>query len=401
MFPKFRFSFYFDFGNYFRMLRLAWNEKAQKARFYYLAVLCLMVPAVSSFHAVCFLLDEILFPGLRRIEVKEPIFLVGHARSGTTLTHRLMSKDEGRFSSFLLYECYFPSLLQKKLIRFGIDFDRRYLASALARVVERWEERRYGAHRHMHAMGLSIPEEDDIALYYSMASGFWITKMPYMGDLDFYHMNDWPEPKRRRYNDFYRECVRRQLYLNGPEKTHLSKNPLWAGRVESLVDAFPDARFVVNVRDPRETIPSLLKLVRSGWKRLGWEEARQQRCLEILVEQSWSSYRHPLETLEAHPETRGAVVDYRELTSNPANAIESVYRDLGLPMSSRFRDVLADEGKRERKRETRHSYSLEEFGLEGDAIRERLGDLFERFEWDRDEAPGAQGPHDSTEGGQA
>ena len=67
MFPKVRFSFYFDFGNYFRMLRLAWNEKAQKARFYYLAVLCLMVPAVSSFHAFCFLLDEILFPGLRRI----------------------------------------------------------------------------------------------------------------------------------------------------------------------------------------------------------------------------------------------------------------------------------------------------------------------------------------------
>jgi hypothetical protein len=64
----------------------------------------------------------------------------------------------------------------------------------------------------MHETGLTIPEEDDISLYYSMASGFWITRMPYMGDLDFYHMNDWPERKRRRTNDFYRECVRRQLY---------------------------------------------------------------------------------------------------------------------------------------------------------------------------------------------
>ena len=272
--------FYFDFANYFKMIRLAWNEKAPKARYYYLAVLCVAVPVVSSFHAVCFFLDAILFPGLRKVAVREPVFMVGHARSGTTLTHRLMSKDAGRFSSFLLYECYFPSLLQKKLIRLGIGCDRRFLGGFFAKRVSAWEERRYGAHRHMHEMGLTIPEEDDIVLFYSLASGFWITKMPYMGDLDFYHMNDWSEAKRRRTNDFYRECVRRQLYLNGPDKIHLAKNPLWAGRVASLIAAFPDARFVVNVRDPRDTIPSLLKLVRAGWKQLGWEEARQQRCLQ-------------------------------------------------------------------------------------------------------------------------
>ena len=31
--------FYFDFANYFKMIRLAWNEKVPKARYYYLAVL--------------------------------------------------------------------------------------------------------------------------------------------------------------------------------------------------------------------------------------------------------------------------------------------------------------------------------------------------------------------------
>jgi len=377
--------FYFDFANYFKMVRLAWAEPDAKVRFYYLAILCLFVPIVSSFHALCFSLDRLFFPGLDRVEVREPVFMVGHARSGTTLTHRLMSKDEGRFSSFLLYECYFPSLLQKKLIRWGIGVDHR-LGGPIAKRVRAWEERRYGAQRHMHEMGLTIPEEDDIALYYSMASGFWIAKMPYMGDLDFYHMNDWPEAKRRRYNDFYRECVRRQLYLNGPEKVHLAKNPLWAGRVESLIKAFPDARFIVNMRDPRETIPSLLKLVSSGWKRLGWEESRQRRSLQVLADQSWHSYRHPLDALEANPEVRGAVVDYRDLTSDPARTIERVYQDLGLSMSDEYRELLAGEGKRERKHTTSHSYSLEEFGLEGGDIRDQLADLFERFGWDEEAA---------------
>lgn len=374
--------FLFDFGNHFKMIRLAWNEKVPRARYYYLAVLLIGVPITASFHAICFFLDGILFPDLRKVEVRAPIFMVGHARSGTTLTHRLLSKDSGRFSSFMLYELYFPSLIQKKVIRAIARFDEEKMSGLLAGQVRAWEEWRYGKMRHMHDMGLTEPEEDDIVLYWSMAAGFWITKMPYMGDLDFYAMNDWPAKKRRRYNDFYRECVRRQLYLNGPEKIHLSKNPMYSGRVASLIEAFPDARFIVNVRNPYETIPSLLSIMRAGWKQLGWDTAKQAETLKILANQSWHTYLHPIEALDANPRVRGAIVDYRDLTSDPAATLERVYRDLDLPMSSEYREILAREGKREREHKTRHAYSLEQFGLEADSIRSELGVLFDRFQWD-------------------
>jgi hypothetical protein len=380
--------FFFDFSNYFKMIRLAWNEEAPRARHRYLAVLLVAVPLVSTFHALCFALDWLFFPDLRKIEVREPIFMVGHARSGTTLAHRLLGKDAGRFSSFMLYELYFPSLIQKLAIRAVAKFDEQKLRGLLKGQIQAWEEWRYGRMRHMHSMGLTQFEEDDIVLYWSMASGFWITKMPYMGDLDFYYMNDWSARKRRRYNDFYRECVRRQLYLNGPEKIHLAKNPMYSGRVASIVEAFPDARIIVNVRNPNETIPSLLKLMRAGWKELGWEEARQRKCLDVLVAQSWHTYRHPLEVLDSHPELRGSVIDYRDLTSDPAATLERVYRDLGLPMSGEFRELLAGEGKREKTHQTHHRYSLEEFGLEADAIRNELADLFERFQWDAEAGEG-------------
>ena len=374
--------FFFDFANYFKMIRLAWNEKVPKARHYYLAVLLLAVPIVSTFHAICFSLDRIVYPDLRKVEARAPIFIVGHARSGTTLTHRLLSQDVGRFSSFLLYELYFPSLIQKKLIRWIAQYDAEHWRGFLAGQVRAWEEWRYGPMRHMHEMGLTEPEEDDIVFYWSMAAGFWITKMPYMGDLDFYSMNDWSERKRRRYNDFYRECIRRQLYLNGPEKIHLSKNPMYSGRVASLAAAFPDARFVVNVRDPNETIPSLLKLMRASWKQLGWDPERQTRCLQILANQSWHTYKHPIEFLDANPQVKSAIVDYRDLTSDPAATVEKLYQDLDLPMSAEYRERLAGEAKRERQHASRHTYSLEEFGLEPEAIRKNLAGLFERFGWD-------------------
>ena len=385
--------FHFDFANYFRMLGLAWHERNPRARLYYLSVLLLWVPIVSTFHAICFFLDGILFPGLWKTEIRTPVFVVGHARSGTTLVHRLMNKDEGRFSAFVLYELYFPSLLQKKLIRFLAGIDRRYLGGVLERRVRAWEDGHYAAVREVHEMGLTEAEEDDIVLYYSCASGFWITKMPYMGDLDFYHVDRFPERKRRRLMRFYKDCVRRQLHLNGGDKIHLSKNPVFAGRVASLIEAFPDARIVVPFRNPYETIPSLLKLMRSGWRHLGWDEERQKRCLRILADQSFHTYRYPLEVLARHPETPKAVVDYRDAVADPAATIERIYEQLGFPITPEFHEMLVAEGKRARGHKSGHSYSLAEFGLEANEIRTQLADLFERFRWDESDAetPADQG----------
>ena len=50
-------------------------------------------------------------------------------------------------------------------------------------------------------------------------------------------------------------------------------------------------------------------------------------------------------------------------------------------MTETYRALLRAQGTRERKHESGHSYSLEEFGLEADEIHTKLADLFERFEW--------------------
>jgi hypothetical protein len=381
--------FHFDFANYFRMLRLAWHERNPRARRYYLLVLLVSVPLVATFHAICFFLDGLLFPGLWKTRIRTPVFLVGHARSGTTLVHRLMSRDAGRFSSFRLYELYFPSLLQKKAIRFFASLDRRLLGGRIEKRVRAWEEKRYGAMRDVHKMGLTEPEEDDLVFYYSCASGFWITKMPYMGDLDFFYVDRRSERKRRRLMRFYGDCVRRQLYLNGGDKIHLSKNPVFAGRVASLIETFPDARIVVTMRNPYETIPSLLKLMRIGWRRLDWDAARVERCLRVLADQSFDTYRYPLEVLAHHTEIAHAVVDYRDILADPAATIEQVYGQLSLPITSGYREVLLAEGKRARRHVSGHSYSLEEFGLDAGEIRSRLAELFDRFGW---EEPAASEP---------
>jgi len=378
--------YHFDWSTYFLMIGLAFREENPRARRRLLLKLFLVVPAVASFHAVCFFLDWVLFPGLRRQELRSPVFVVGHARSGTTLLHRLMSEDRERFSAFLLWELYFPSLLQKKLIRWLGKLDAELLAGFFGRRIEDWDRRRFAATQDMHPMSLFKPEEDDFVLTYACASGWWIVQLPYMGHLDFYYVDEWPERRRRRLLDFYKECVRRQLYLNGGDKLHLSKNPTYCGRVESLIETFPDARIVVTMRNPYETIPSLQKLMKRSWQLRNWSDADMQSSLRILAGMSFHNYQHPLAVLARHPETKRAIVDYRELVAEPKRVIEEVYAQLGFPVSSGYAAALEQEQKRARKHETSHRYSLEEFGLESTAIRSGLAELFERYRWDEEPA---------------
>ena len=77
------------------------------------------------------------------------------------------------------------------------------------------------------------------------------------------------------------------------------------------------------------------------------------------------------------------MVNYRDLVSNPANVIEEIYADLGLEMTSEYRELLLKEASGSRGHTSKHRYSLEEFGLDANEIQDRLAALFRRFEWER------------------
>jgi hypothetical protein len=180
---------------------------------------------------------------------------------------------------------------------------------------------------------------------------------------------------------FYRECIRRQLYLNGPGKTHLSKNPTFTGRVESLIEFFPDARFVVPYRNPLETIPSLLQLMRGFWTLRGVDEATMQRGFEQLYEQSLHSYAYPDQVLARHPDRPVFRIDYRELVAHPRVVVERLYDAFGYDLPPALRTELDAAQARAGRHETMHRYSLDQFGLDALEIRGRLAPLFERFDW--------------------
>jgi hypothetical protein len=369
--------FYFDWANYRTMLRLLRDDPSPARRRKLYGAFLIGVPMVAAIHAACFALDPLLFPSLRRTEVRSPTFCVGHARSGTTYLHRLMAEDP-QFSYVLMYEMFFPSLLEKRLLRLLFQVDQIVFCGRLRRKLNAIEERAFAETNDMHKTGFFVPEEDDFLLTWSLGSGFWIVLFPFMGELDFYHVDRWTVRKRQRVMAFYKECLRRQLALNGGG-IHLSKNPTFCGRVEALIETFPDARFVVPMRNPFETIPSLLKMMQTEWHLRGHDAQLIRDSLRVLADQSFDAYEHPLEVLARHTETPSCVVDYRDLVNEPAITLRRIYNDLELELTSATAESI--DSAQGQAHESAHRYNLAEFGLDPHEIHTRLAALFERFNW--------------------
>lgn len=374
---------YFDFDYYWRVLRHVWALQDYPAKPKMLLRLLLSVPLTSLVHALFFLADYLFFPRLWRQRVEAPVFIVGHARSGTTLMHRLMAADGDRFSYPLYWEMFFPSLLEKKIIR-GLGWiDRHWFGGPLKRRLVQWDDRTFGPYRHMHDMSLWHSEEDCFAMTAAFVTQQWSLDIPMMDVIDIFHVDQMPLKKKRRWLHHYRELVKRQLLLNGGQKVHLAKNPVMSGWVDALVDTFPDARIVVMMRDPAHCIPSVLKLVELTWKGKGWRRADYARSLELLTRVSFDHFHNPRAALAQNPDTPHIVVDYRELTGAPRETVLAVYAALGLEVSPGFDAYLQAQAEREKTHQSRFEYSLEDYDLSPARLEAELAEFYALYRWPR------------------
>jgi hypothetical protein len=363
--------------------KLAFAEDMTPRRRRVVWTLLFLIPTLVAFDVICLALDEIFFPGYRRVQVKAPIFAIGHARSGTTLTHQLLTKDE-RLVWSMTYELFLPAIVQRKLVRFIADLDRRHFGAALEKRVEAWEDRTFAKGRNMHPMSLTGPEEDEFVMSKTGLSGTLLMLFPYFEQLGGLSRLDEQTPAQRaRVMNYYRQTLQRQLYMDGPELTYLSKNPGFCNRVKTLIEYFPDARFIVNMRHPYKPIPSLMKMMVRNWKAAGQEREQMDRSLELLKQNSLDSYRHPVEVLDQHPEIRWAVLDYEKLIESPKDALLDVYEKLEIPPTPEFIKALDEEEQHGKEHRADHIYSLDEFGITHEEIQTDLAPLFERFGWER------------------
>ena len=346
-----------------------------------LITLAFVVPfaLVQGLHWLGFLLDEIFFRGYRRVEIKEPLFVLGVPRSGTTHLHRVLAEDHS-LTTFSTWECLFaPSVSERRLWLAVAALDAR-IGRPLSRLLGLLERAAFGGMDAVHAMTLADPEEDYFALTAVLAS--FILVLPFPEDRYLWRMGhfdrDMPEDERRRLLAFYRGCLQRHLYVHGPDKRLLSKNAAFAPLAGGLRDTFPDARFLVCLREPERTLPSQLSSVAPGVHFFRVTEAVPD-FNQRLTRQLGFYYENLESALGGLAPERCAWVTLGDLEGDLAGSVNAAYRQLGLPLSETFGarlDALADQSRTYR---SDHSYTAEQFGLSHTDVGGELHGLYRRM----------------------
>ena len=325
------------------------------------------------------LLDRLLFRSFLRQEVREPVFIVAPPRSGTTLLQKLMALDEERFVHAKLYQTIFPSVFYQRCLTTLARIDR-CTGEMLARLMIWCEKKFFGGWDDMHKLRFNQPEEDDGFFVYSFVTEAIYLLFPYIDELwEAGFADALSAGERRKLMRFYRSCLQRQLYANGPGKTVLSKATQNSGSVESLLEAFPDAKFITIIRHPYQAVPSHVSVFYPVWRTHSPDIAMDGPVSKSYARLAVQWYQHLFEFRSKVNLHQYYCVDYRDLTENPKAVVEKLYDYFGWTMSDAFQARLRAAADHEHGFQSRNHYTLEEFGLSKEWIQEELGPLLDHY----------------------
>jgi len=123
-----------------------------------LLILIVVYPTLLLWNYLGMALDDILFPAWRDCEVEKPLFIVGNARSGTTLMHRMLSLNEEHFTFFRTWEILFGVSVTWRMTFLVLARIDGILGGPIALLVDA-VERLTVRDIKVHAVGLQLAEE--------------------------------------------------------------------------------------------------------------------------------------------------------------------------------------------------------------------------------------------------
>lgn len=309
-------------------------------------------------------------PEVAREVVAAPLVVVGMPRTGTTLLSNLLACDPGRraLRRFEANDCIPPP----DAATFAED--PRIEATRAASTMLDALNPGFKAIHHEPAEG---PTECVTLLAQHFTSLLWetVANVPAYGE--------WLLAADQAPAYRYHHHVLQVLQSRAPGRWSL-KTPHHGLALEALFAEYPDARVVVTHRDPVPVIASLCSLVRS----LSGTFSDADHTAYIAAH--WPHVAETIVTrIDATRDRRGddqfLDVRYPDLLRDPIAVVRNIYAwegtDLAPAAEAAMRAYLADNAQ---GKFGRHAYSLDEFGLRPDAVRERFATYAARYDLERE-----------------
>ncbi len=315
--------------------------------------------SLSLIHFVFFLVDEILFSAYRKLNIEDPIFIVGIPRSGTTWLQRVLANDKNLTTLTLAEAVFAPSISQRYILK---AFS--YLFKPLTHLLSRLPFQPLKRMDTIHKIRFSEPEEDFI-LFIPLHACFLISllcpKSKHYWNLSRFD-SDIPSTTQKIIMNFYALCVKKHLYFHGKELSFLSKNPSFTPFIHSLKVQFPTAHIIACTRKPSETVPSQLNSLKPTQNLIGLGLA-EKTFNELMIELLLNYYKK----IDSH-KNQIHIVEMSQLNTDLESTVKKLYSAVGRVYGSEFAHVIKALSEKGRNYKSGHHYDLSAYHITTDDI---------------------------------
>lgn len=306
--------------------------------------------------------DRKTYPGIAQEDIREPLFITGLGRSGTSYLNALLATDPRNHAPFhwqvwtLSPPPNHPATdkapqkeLGERLIRF-----------------EGWLDEDM---RDKHDFGGGAAAEDTLMQDYSFicrsAISYW--------DVPFY--GAWLA--QADFSATYRlqRKILQALQFGVRRDRWVLKSPLHLRQLSYLFGEFADARLIFNHRDPVKSLASAMSFVVTLKKQFGNPYRPPDRSHALAMMEGSAASLEGMIRRRADPAVDGISVDvqYLDLENDPLGQVAKVYDRFGIELTEVARKNMREYIAQNRKGKLGiHRYDITDSGLSVGEVRERF-----------------------------
>ncbi|CAM9093674.1 unnamed protein product [Ectocarpus fasciculatus] len=314
----------------------------------------IFITLLSIFNSLLAVVELFLFhEQISKVELPDdPVFIIGHPRTGTTLLHNLISSDSDNFFYCTTFCAGFP---------FSFIWFERIGKMLFSGILD--------PTRPMDSMPLhfDLPQEDELAtcllsggMSYYMPIWFMQQEPLFRRYLDFSPSDGAHPDDESKWSDAFlylmkKLCLRHQMLKRTSDyksQRLLLKSPVHTARVPLLRRLFPRAKFVYIHRAPEQVFLSAVHMADTTYWYCYMNTPTNEQVMEYILwqfEHMWRKYdaAATLNTTDRALETSRSIqpdileVSYASLVQDSVRTLKLVYEHIGVDWTETLHEHFA------------------------------------------------------------
>jgi len=303
-------------------------------------------------------------PEIEKAEIKEPVFIIGMPRTGTSILHAMMHEDPAHRSP-LAWECLLP---------YPVPQAETFTDNPQLNTIKKEFEQLFKLvpdFLKKHYMAADAPQEC-LAINNLDFNSFQISAQLYSPDYMEWFADGSGSLSTMRFHKRFLQYLQ-----SGGVKAErwLLKSPVHLMRLEEIFEVYPDARIVMTHREPTKVVASIGSLLSSVRSLYSNHEDPIRTGREQM--ETWHHYFDRFLESRKRLNKEDQIIDlhFEDFASDHIGTVQKIYDKFGWELKddaiARFKTFLA---ANPRDKNGLHMYRLEDFGLTAKEVNEKFSE---------------------------